>query len=190
MGTQNCQMKLFSLSPALDEDGDGTRNELIDFYSLHLILNRQKHRWRREGCLCYRNQGKWGEYYRAIWLPNIPPIASNTNNEPIITWPQQQQRWKSLETFRLDLEQEKGHKSRQEFNMKTVLSSYLFCCISITPLTSLEMEISNETFSHHNNSEEKYSEMTNVDHFFLTVLGIIVFFMQCGFGFLEAGAVR
>ena len=52
------------------------------------------------------------------------------------------------------------------------------------------MEISNETFSHHNNSEEKYSEMTNVDHFFLTVLGIIVFFMQCGFGFLEAGAVR
>ena len=32
--------------------------------------------------------------------------------------------------------------------------------------------------------------MTNVDHFFLTSLGTIVFFMQCGFGFLEAGAVR
>ena len=32
--------------------------------------------------------------------------------------------------------------------------------------------------------------MTNVDHFFLAVLGIIVFFMQCGFAFLEAGAVR
>ena len=31
--------------------------------------------------------------------------------------------------------------------------------------------------------------MTNVDHFFLTSLGTIVFFMQCGFGFLEAGAV-
>ena len=31
---------------------------------------------------------------------------------------------------------------------------------------------------------------TNVDHFFLAVLGIIVFFMQCGFAFLEAGAVR
>lgn len=37
---------------------------------------------------------------------------------------------------------------------------------------------------------EKYANMTNVDHFFLTILGIIVFFMQCGFGFLEAGAVR
>ena len=52
------------------------------------------------------------------------------------------------------------------------------------------MVVSNETFARHNNSEDKYSEMTNVDHFFLTVLGIIVFFMQCGFGFLEAGAVR
>ena len=47
--------------------------------------------------------------------------------------------------------------------------------------------VSNEHESHY---EEKYSKMTNVDHFFLTVLGIIVFFMQCGFGFLEAGAVR
>ena len=37
---------------------------------------------------------------------------------------------------------------------------------------------------------DKYAKMTNVDHFFLTILGIIVFFMQCGFGFLEAGAVR
>ena len=43
---------------------------------------------------------------------------------------------------------------------------------------------------HETSYEEKYSKMTNVDHFFLTVLGIIVFFMQCGFGFLEAGAVR
>ena len=74
--------------------------------------------------------------------------------------------------------------------MKIVFISLLFCLISITPLTSLEIEISNKTFSHHENSKEKYSKMTNVDHFFLAVLGIIVFFMQCGFGFLEAGAVR
>ncbi|XP_062592526.1 putative ammonium transporter 1 isoform X1 [Saccostrea cucullata] len=30
----------------------------------------------------------------------------------------------------------------------------------------------------------------NVDNFFLFVMGMIVFFMQCGFAFLEAGAVR
>ena len=71
--------------------------------------------------------------------------------------------------------------------MKFMFNSCLICLLSI-PLPTLEMVVSNETFAH--NSEEKYSEMTNVDHFFLTVLGIIVFFMQCGFGFLEAGAVR
>ena len=38
--------------------------------------------------------------------------------------------------------------------------------------------------------EESDHKKTNVDHFFLAVLGIIVFFMQCGFAFLEAGAVR
>ena len=30
----------------------------------------------------------------------------------------------------------------------------------------------------------------NVDAFFLIVMGCIVFLMQCGFAFLEAGAVR
>ena len=73
--------------------------------------------------------------------------------------------------------------------MKLLFNPYLLLFLSL-PLPTLEMVVSNETFAHHNNSEEKYSEMTNVDHFFLTVLGIIVFFMQCGFGFLEAGAVR
>ena len=73
--------------------------------------------------------------------------------------------------------------------MKLLFNPYLLLFLSL-PLPTLEMVVSNETFANHNNSEEKYSEMTNVDHFFLTVLGIIVFFMQCGFGFLEAGAVR
>ena len=31
---------------------------------------------------------------------------------------------------------------------------------------------------------------TNVDAFFLVTMGIFVFFMQAGFAFLEAGAVR
>jgi len=31
---------------------------------------------------------------------------------------------------------------------------------------------------------------TNADQFFLIVNGMIVFLMQCGFAFLEAGSVR
>ena len=30
----------------------------------------------------------------------------------------------------------------------------------------------------------------NINSFFLIVMGIVVFLMQCGFAFLEAGAVR
>ncbi len=32
--------------------------------------------------------------------------------------------------------------------------------------------------------------MFNTDSFFLVIMGIVVFLMQCGFAFLEAGAVR
>ena len=32
--------------------------------------------------------------------------------------------------------------------------------------------------------------MNNTDEFFLVVVSIIIFFMQCGFAFLEAGSVR
>ena len=32
--------------------------------------------------------------------------------------------------------------------------------------------------------------MNNTDQFFLIVIGIIIFFMQCGFAFLEAGSIR
>ncbi|XP_077994370.1 putative ammonium transporter 1 [Glandiceps talaboti] len=31
---------------------------------------------------------------------------------------------------------------------------------------------------------------TNTDHFFLVVMGCLIFFLQCGFAFLEAGSVR
>ena len=37
------------------------------------------------------------------------------------------------------------------------------------------------------NQEKKPKE---VDHFFLLIMSIIIFFMQCGFAFMEAGAVR
>ena len=39
--------------------------------------------------------------------------------------------------------------------------------------------------------EEKFGiTAANLDNFFLIVMGCIVFLMQCGFAFLEAGAVR
>ena len=42
------------------------------------------------------------------------------------------------------------------------------------------------------NTEDKYEEWRpkEVDHFFLLIMSIIIFFMQCGFAFMEAGAVR
>ena len=39
--------------------------------------------------------------------------------------------------------------------------------------------------------EKEFTTLTgNADKFFLLVMGIVVFLMQCGFAFLEAGAVR
>ena len=46
----------------------------------------------------------------------------------------------------------------------------------------------------YNNSLEEQEKlailMNNVDQFFLVIIAIIIFFMQCGFAFLEAGSVR
>jgi hypothetical protein len=44
-------------------------------------------------------------------------------------------------------------------------------------------------------SDEKPTRLSDkipeeVDHFFLLIMSIIIFFMQCGFAFMEAGAVR
>ena len=45
----------------------------------------------------------------------------------------------------------------------------------------------NITSDHHGDDERIPKE---VDHFFLLIMSIIIFFMQCGFAFMEAGAVR
>ena len=47
----------------------------------------------------------------------------------------------------------------------------------------------------HTSSESHYDDIDEripkeVDHFFLLIMSIIIFFMQCGFAFMEAGAVR
>ena len=38
--------------------------------------------------------------------------------------------------------------------------------------------------------DKKDAIPADVDHFFLLIMSIIIFFMQCGFAFMEAGAVR
>ena len=45
----------------------------------------------------------------------------------------------------------------------------------------------NITSAHYGDDERIPKE---VDHFFLLIMSIIIFFMQCGFAFMEAGAVR
>ena len=42
-----------------------------------------------------------------------------------------------------------------------------------------------------NDSEARTGEIAKeADQFFLIVMSIVIFFMQCGFAFLEAGSVR
>ena len=42
-----------------------------------------------------------------------------------------------------------------------------------------------------NDSEARTGELAKeADQFFLIVMSIVIFFMQCGFAFLEAGSVR
>ena len=42
-----------------------------------------------------------------------------------------------------------------------------------------------------NESEARTAEIAKeTDQFFLIVMSIVIFFMQCGFAFLEAGSVR
>ena len=42
-----------------------------------------------------------------------------------------------------------------------------------------------------NDSEKRTAEIAKeTDQFFLIVMSIVIFFMQCGFAFLEAGSVR
>ena len=38
--------------------------------------------------------------------------------------------------------------------------------------------------------QDGISRPKEIDHFFLLIMSIIIFFMQCGFAFMEAGAVR
>ena len=47
--------------------------------------------------------------------------------------------------------------------------------------------LKNETIRSHGETEVIKKES---DQFFLIVIAIIIFFMQCGFAFLEAGSVR
>lgn len=54
-------------------------------------------------------------------------------------------------------------------------------------ITTVATEMENTTLS----TEQKINILAgSMDSFFLIVMGMVVFLMQCGFAFLEAGAVR
>ncbi len=56
----------------------------------------------------------------------------------------------------------------------------------------LETKYENDSNKNFNEKWRKNQENIpkEVDHFFLLIMSIIIFFMQCGFAFMEAGAVR
>ena len=57
---------------------------------------------------------------------------------------------------------------------------------------SLSKDAIIETLNSTNYNQEQEISVIKVeaDQFFLIVIAIVIFFMQCGFAFLEAGAVR
>ena len=65
-----------------------------------------------------------------------------------------------------------------------------------TTLQAILEQVQNATTTVGAEDEEAKNEIdlevlvANVDNFFLIVMGCIVFLMQCGFAFLEAGCVR
>ena len=57
---------------------------------------------------------------------------------------------------------------------------------SLSLVQQLEI-LKNETINSHMETDVIKKES---DQFFLIVMSIVIFFMQCGFAFLEAGSVR
>ena len=57
---------------------------------------------------------------------------------------------------------------------------------SLSLVEQLEI-LKNETINSHMETDVIKKES---DQFFLIVMSIVIFFMQCGFAFLEAGSVR
>ena len=57
-------------------------------------------------------------------------------------------------------------------------------------MKNLEEQVKNLTTMLQETDEGRQTLADNSDHFFLSVIAIIIFFMQCGFAFLEAGSVR
>ena len=57
-------------------------------------------------------------------------------------------------------------------------------------MENLEEQVKNLTTMLQETDDGRQTLADNADHFFLIVIAIIIFFMQCGFAFLEAGSVR
>ena len=62
----------------------------------------------------------------------------------------------------------------------------------LTRIENSTLKTAIETLVNKNVNSEKNLELLKqeTDHFFLIVVAMLIFFMQCGFAFLEAGSVR
>ena len=103
----------------------------------------------------------------------------------------------------------KGHKAKLGFPLLIICSLPAFISgtgenvdeVSSLPINNqMTNGGANDTISDNNqNTTQTIIELhydaderipKEVDHFFLLIMSIIIFFMQCGFAFMEAGAVR
>ena len=55
---------------------------------------------------------------------------------------------------------------------------------------TIELLLSNLTANLTASVERNAEISSEIDKFFLIVMAVVIFFMQCGFAFLEAGSVR
>ena len=78
-------------------------------------------------------------------------------------------------------------KSLSLFSSRTIASNFL-----VDPPQFLATKYDNDTHKlfHTRWKANQDKRPEEVDHFFLLIMSIIIFFMQCGFAFMEAGAVR
>ena len=77
----------------------------------------------------------------------------------------------------------------QPLNGRKISASYTDDVLEPRSLPTTYENDSNKYF--HRKWKDNYSKKPKeIDHFFLLIMSIIIFFMQCGFAFMEAGAVR
>lgn len=83
-----------------------------------------------------------------------------------------------LATLEAQLNALQAQKAADDSNLNQVKNQYI--------LTNLEEFLNDRISDYQSPADQK----NNIFQFFLLIMGALVMFMQCGFAFLEAGAVR